>query len=292
MTATPDLVGIDSALLAVVRVTAAGLAGEYGFNGIDFEDIRQELLLDCLFRLRKFDPARSSRRSFLHRVVGHRVATLVSAQRAACRDYRLCRDSLDAPIPVSADDSIKLGETVSGDAYDAGMGRSVRSSCERSELRIDVDNVISRLPAELAAVAVLLKSESVVEVARRLGVSRATTYRRLAQIRDVFAAAGLDAYLGQFQRRCSARSAAGFEEREAAIYCKTGRFRLSRAVGLQYRRRLGINATSAQRSIQAGKHDEAMGGDLAGSEGRALWHTAITPGQRKAQRNALEGRNA
>jgi hypothetical protein len=37
-----------------------------------------------------------------------------------------------------------------------------------AELRIDIDNVVSLLPAESAAIAILLKSLCVVEVARRL----------------------------------------------------------------------------------------------------------------------------
>jgi RNA polymerase sigma factor (sigma-70 family) len=192
-------ISIDPSIFSAIRGKAARLMGVCGFSTADRADLQQELVFDCFSRLRKFDPTKSSCRTFLHRVVGHRVATLVSAQRAARRDYRLCRDSLDAPTPVTANDSIELGETVSGDAYEARMGRSERPSCERSELRIDVDSVISRLPAELAAVAVLLKRESAVEVGRRMGISRATTYRRLAQIREVFTAAGLDGYLRRRQ---------------------------------------------------------------------------------------------
>ena len=282
-------IGIDASIFSAIRGKAARLIGACGFSAADRADLQQELVFDCLSRLRKFDPTRSSHRTFLHRVVGHRVATLVDAQRAACRDYRLCRDSLDAPIPVADSDLIALGETVSGDAYEARMGRSARSARERSELRIDVDSVISRLPPELAAVAVLLKSEGVVEVGRRLGISRATTYRRLIRIREVFAAAGLDSYLRQFQPRCSPP---GFQAQEDANYRETGRVRPTRTVGLEYRRRRGINATSVQRLIQTSTHDEATGGDLAGTEERALSQMAMTFRQRTTQRKSLEERNA
>ena len=207
MTAAQGLAAIDPTLLAAVRAKAAGLAGKYGFSLSDRDDIRQDLLLDCVVRLRKFDPARSSRPTFLRRVVRHRIATLLDAQRAGCRDHWRCRDSLDAPAQFAAGSSIPLKETLSADDYEARIGRNTLSSRERLELRIDVDGAISLLPADLSAVAVLLKSEGVVEVAHRLGISRATTYRRLAQIRLVFAAAGLSGYLRQPPRRRRVASA-------------------------------------------------------------------------------------
>jgi RNA polymerase sigma-70 factor (ECF subfamily) len=200
VTATPDLATIDPALMTLVRAKAAGLAGQYGFSLTDRDDIRQELLLDCWIRLGKFDPAKSSRRGFLHRVVSHRIATLLDAQRAACRDYRMCRDSLDAPVQFAASESIELGETVSSDAYKARMGRSRISSHDRVELQIDVARVIAALPAELAGVACLLKSVNAVDAGRRMGLSRSTLYRRIVMIREVFVAAGLHGYLGRSNR--------------------------------------------------------------------------------------------
>jgi RNA polymerase sigma-70 factor, ECF subfamily len=178
-------------LLAVVGATATRLAGTYGFSRADRDDIRQELLMDCFVRLRRFDPAKSSRSTFVHRIVRHRVATLVDTQRALCRDYQRCRQSLDDPAHADASQSLPLGETLSADGREVGNGRNSRSSWDHTELQIDVAKVIGTLPSELAAVAVVLKSEGVVEAARRLGLSRATLHRRLGEIREVFAAAGL-----------------------------------------------------------------------------------------------------
>jgi RNA polymerase sigma-70 factor (ECF subfamily) len=209
VTSTPDLPVIDPTVMKLVRTKAAGLAGTYGFSASDRDDLRQELLLDCLVRLRKFDPAKSSRRTFVHRVIRHRVATLLDGQRAPCRDYRMCRDSLDAPVQLAACESIPLGETVSTDDYEARIGRNVLSSREPMELRIDIDRGISLLPPELAAVADLLKSVSAVEAGRRLGLSRATVYRRIFDIRGVFAAAGLDDYLRQRQAERQVTAAPG-----------------------------------------------------------------------------------
>jgi hypothetical protein len=64
-------------------------------------------------------------------------------------------------------------------------------------LEIDVDSVMSSLPAELATIAVLLKSVSVVDATQRLLLSRASVYRRINAIRRIFNSAGLDLYLSR-----------------------------------------------------------------------------------------------
>jgi len=201
MTATPTLAVLDAALLNVVRTKARWLAGMCGFSPSDHDDLRQDLLLDCLVRLRKFDPAKSSRRCFVHRILNNRTATLIEGQMADRRDYRACRRSLSDPIEFGVGKSVELGDTVSGDDYEGRMGRCALSSSERTELQIDVTKVIAALPAELAAVARLLMSVGVVEAARRLNLPRVTVYRRIIRIREVFLAAGLHGYLP----RCSSR---------------------------------------------------------------------------------------
>jgi len=239
MTGTPGWANsdyVDPTLLAVVRATAAGLAGKYGFSVSDGDDIGQELLVDVVVRLRKFDPVKSSRRTFVQRVVRHRVATLLDAQRAACRDFRRCRASLDAPSPFSAGDSIPLGETLSADEYEAWSGRSVLPSRERIELQIDVARVIAVLPAELAAVATVLKSAGAVEAGRRLGISRATVYRRIDRIREVFAAAGLDGYILQQRAPCCTAGTGSYSRGEYTVVASaapqdgTGAYSRDRAV--------------------------------------------------------------
>ena len=153
--------------------------------------------MDCFLRLRKFDPDKSSRSTFVHRIVQHRVATLVDAQRAACRDYQRCRESLDDPSESGDSESISLGENVSNDDYEARIGRHERSSGERAEIQIDVSRVTATLPPELAAIAMLLTSMGATEAALHLQLPRATLYRRIADIRRSFEMAGLNLYLNR-----------------------------------------------------------------------------------------------
>jgi RNA polymerase sigma-70 factor (ECF subfamily) len=203
----PDWASIDPLVLTVVRVEAGRLAGRYGFSLSDRDDIRQELLLDCFVRLRRFNSAKASRRTFLYRLVRHRVATLLESQSAACRDYRLCGESLNGPARFDINASILLGDTVSTDDYDARLGRNALSSWERAELRIDVAAAIAILPPEMAAIARLLTSIGVVETAHQLGIPRATLYRRIADIRTAFEHTGLGLYVGRSSSIRTASSA-------------------------------------------------------------------------------------
>lgn len=200
-----DSVSIDPLVLSVVRVEAARLAGRYGFNVADRDDIRQELLLDWVVRCRRFDPARSSRRTFVYRIVRHRVATLRESQSAACRDYRLRGNCLHDSQSVG-NESISLADSFSADDCAGWLGRSARSCCERNELRIDVETVTATLPSELAAVVGLLGSENAIEAAKQMAMPRATFYRRIGAIRAAFRSAGLDRYLGRSGRAPVRRS--------------------------------------------------------------------------------------
>ena len=186
----------DPMVVSIVCTHAARLAGRHGFSFADRDDIRQELFLDCFVRLRRFDSTKSSRRTFVYRVVRHRLRTLHEYHSAACRDYRLCIDSLDSPAPFAIDESITLGDSLSTGAYEARIGRQALSPWQREELRIDVNKAISTLPCELALIANLLRSLGIVEVAQELGIPRATLYRRIDSIRKAFELAGLNFYLG------------------------------------------------------------------------------------------------
>jgi RNA polymerase sigma-70 factor (ECF subfamily) len=194
-TAVPGPVWLDPGVWKMIRWRSHALVGAYGFTLADREDIQQELVLEVHRRMSRFDPSRSGRRTFIRRVADNRTANLIAEQQASCRDYRRCRHSLDEPVGQDRFDQLR--ETMSADEYESRTGRASISWWEHSELRADVEEAISLLPVELAAIATLLKSVGVVDTARQLGVPRATLYRRIAAIRGVFASAGLNRYLSR-----------------------------------------------------------------------------------------------
>ncbi len=93
----------------LIRSKARTLIGKAGFTSADCEDIEQELALDLLVRLENYDPRKSKRSTFMARVVEHRIATLLEERRAACRDWRLCRESLDDPEWQERDEGARKG---------------------------------------------------------------------------------------------------------------------------------------------------------------------------------------
>jgi len=91
---------------------------------------------------------------------------------------------------------MEIGETVSQDEIDLRTGRYNRTAAERAHLQMDMDAVVAGLPPELRQVADMLRSHSVAEVARKLGIPRRTFREKyLAQLRKVFAAHRMDDYL-------------------------------------------------------------------------------------------------
>jgi transcriptional regulator of acetoin/glycerol metabolism len=134
-------------------------------------------------------------------VVNNRAATLIEARTAGCRDHRLCQRSLDEPLTQSGYG--QLSETIAVDEYDSRMGRRSLSWHEHTDLRVDIQRVIDRLPMELGVIACLLATDSICQVARRLGLSRSTIYRRIEQLRTAFLCVGLDQYIAAGSSRAN-----------------------------------------------------------------------------------------
>ncbi len=179
---------LDPAILRLARFKGRQLAGKYGFARHEDEDIQQELLLDYLQRSRSFDSHRCSHQTFTRLVVNNRRGRLIEAQKARCRDYRLCRISLDQPFdPPGGPHSPRLDQILVIIARPCGW-RSLESQLN---LRVDVERILIRLPAGLMKVCrLLMAGDSAVDVAAMVGVSRATLYRRLEHVRAAFVKAG------------------------------------------------------------------------------------------------------
>ena len=63
------------------------------------------------------------------------------------------------------------------------------------DLRLDLSPVLSKLPAELRALANQLMQRSVAALARELSLPQSTLRRRMAKLRTAFETAALDDYL-------------------------------------------------------------------------------------------------
>ena len=187
--------GIDPYAAGFIKYKARKLVGKAGFTASDREDIEQELRLDLLRRLPKYNPKRAQLNTFIARVVEHRLASLIEAQKADIRDYRRCRCSLNECFEDADGRSVERLETFDQEDYLVRTGAQSRPSEELNRLTIDVAAVLETLPPELRELCRRLKAETVTEISRDTGVPRGTIYESIKKLREIFKNASLRNYL-------------------------------------------------------------------------------------------------
>ena len=181
--------GIEEYAVYLIKYKAKQLVGRAGFTKSDRHDLEQELMLDLLRRLPKFNPDRAKRNSFIAKVVEHKVATIIESQKAGIRDYRLCCCSLNDRFEDGEGGSIELEE------YLHRTGKLSSPENEPPSLTIDVQKAIKQLPPELRKLSKRLETKSVSEISRDTGIPRGTIYDSIKKMRTIFEAAGLKDYL-------------------------------------------------------------------------------------------------
>jgi len=172
-------VGFDRYADPLIRHKARQLVGKAGFTEDDRADLEQELALDLLQRMPRFDPDKAKVTTFMTRVVEHRISTLLAARHAQCRDWRLNQVSLNAPV----DDSDQAEDLIHFVPHDSEDVRVM-------ENRLDMERMLASLPDEQRQLCEQLKEHTMAESARILGLPRSTLYGRLNSIRECFAAGG------------------------------------------------------------------------------------------------------
>lgn len=182
----------------VIRHKAWQLIGKYGFTLDDYDDLQQEMMLDLLRRIGRYDPDKAGLNTFVSRIVDRKISNLIRHQRQEKRDYRLQVLPLDAQVEDQDGQPRGLDEIVSQDAYDSEVGRHDLPEAARSDLKIDISQALDELPAELLDLARRLQTRTVAEIARELAVPRSTLYEKgIARLRKIFEDKGLREYLGE-----------------------------------------------------------------------------------------------
>jgi RNA polymerase sigma-70 factor (ECF subfamily) len=156
---------VDPFVIQQAEIRASRLIGSHGFTRDDWDDLRQDLLLDYLERLPQFDGDRGNPRGFMFGVVRHRAAQLAARQRRQ--------------VPLVPDGSTETG------------GSRHRHTAVNYDLRLDLEAAVSRLPQHLRAVAQMLSDRTPREVARITGKSRSRVYQMIQEIRGAFVEAGV-----------------------------------------------------------------------------------------------------
>lgn len=179
----------------IIRYKARQLIGKCGFTRDDYEDLRQEMTLDLLLRLPKFDATKAGLNTFVARIIDHKISTIIRHRTQEKRDYRRSC-SLDESIENENGASVTRGEMLSQDDHDLHAGKHTRPEAERTEMRTVISFSISELPPDLQQLAELLLTRSITQAAEELAVPRSTLYETgIAQLRKTFEDRGLRKYL-------------------------------------------------------------------------------------------------
>jgi len=162
---------------------------------LDVEDVRHDLIADVLHRLPKFNPNRASVRTFICRIIYHKIADLLKSHNAGGRGNGCTHESLDGWVYAETGAWACREVTVDEARLRAHRGVTPRDGQEQRELEVDVADTIAALPPKERALCARLTSESPTEISRTTGESRSTIYQSIALIRDVFTRAGLQPHV-------------------------------------------------------------------------------------------------
>jgi RNA polymerase sigma-70 factor (ECF subfamily) len=168
--------GIEHAALRARLLIATA-----GFHPQDFEDLRQEILLDYLRRAPRFDAARGDREGFARGVMKNQAAVLVVRRARSVKRETL----VDDLYLTTGGDETCLSDLCQG-SNPAG----------KIELAIDIARQLDVLPAKARQVAQLLSLMSVSEVCRVTGKSRTRIYQIIRTIRQALGDGGLGPHRG------------------------------------------------------------------------------------------------
>jgi RNA polymerase sigma-70 factor (ECF subfamily) len=174
----------------IIRRKAKELTGRAGFTHQDFEDLKQELELQLLKSWPSYNPKIAHRNVYIVTIVERAAANILRNKRAR---KRYCQRTTFLHAPT--DSGTSLADTISNADYDHRRGRDPRSHDELAQLRSAVAEVLLNLPPKLRDLAEQLKTKSLSEIAREMGVPRTTLNERVRRLRLVFERAGLRDYL-------------------------------------------------------------------------------------------------
>lgn len=187
---------ISDYAMEFIHHKAREVVGMPGFEGLDVEDIEQELTLDLLERLPKFNPAKATNSTFVQRLVERKISNMIRDNTREQRDPEREECSLNDDTVGEDGEIVPLGETIPEDGHDFRLGRKTRLAVDRDDLALDTAAALAELPEELRAVAEALSTMTVAEASRKLGIPRWKFYGvYLPQLRAVFDAKGLREYL-------------------------------------------------------------------------------------------------
>jgi RNA polymerase sigma factor (sigma-70 family) len=166
-----------------------------GLSEHDRPDVEQQLATHVWQRLKRFDPARSSRMTYIRRVLDSEVKSILRSLGSQRAMFQSCLQSLADAVCGSDGEPVERFALVDDASRVSHRGVSPRADVELWQLRDDVRDVVDDLPPELRELCHLLFEHSQREIARRQGRSRRAVREDVARILELFDDADLRDYL-------------------------------------------------------------------------------------------------
>ena len=171
----------------------------FGLSEHEQEDYRSDMAADVYTAMRRFDPGKAKRETFVNRVLDR---FMLHATRSRCN--RLKRPCLN---PIGFADIAEAYEPISNDPP-----KGEHTEVDLIELRLDVEQVIGEMPDRLRQASRLLMEMSPADAARAMGIHPCSIYRIMARIREQLAAAGLNYRGGSREDSAPAADVEGAQE--------------------------------------------------------------------------------
>ena len=190
-----NIPGLNSQTINLIKHKAWGLIGSVGFTWSDRDDLEQELVIDILQRLPKFDPDRAQLATFIVRLVDNKIASMIEARKSRLFDFRRHAYSLNEITHDTEGWIIERGDEIDEDDYLLRTGWQCRPAHELLNLKADIERILPTLPPELRELCLRLQTQNVTDISVETGVPRYRIYADIARLRDIFAQAGLKDYL-------------------------------------------------------------------------------------------------
>jgi RNA polymerase sigma-70 factor (ECF subfamily) len=187
--------GIDEYAARLIRHKAYQLIGTAGFTASDRQDLEQEMVLDLIMRLPKFDENKATHKTFVARIIERKISKLIRHRTQEIRDYRREGRSLNEQIVGDDGAAVERGDTLAHDEVDRRLSKRQLTRQEHLDLVIDMADVISLLPDHLRRLCELLQTDNVSDAARQAGIPRTTINDHVRKLRALFEDAKLGDYL-------------------------------------------------------------------------------------------------
>jgi len=180
-----------------IKYKAEQLIGTAGYTQSDREDIEQEMMLDLLTRVPKYDKTKATLKTFIARVIDRKISMMIRARECPLRDYRREGCSLNERVHNGRSNvaTIERAETLAHEELDRRFGRQSRSAQEIVDFNHDIAMVLAGLPESLRKLCEILMTGNMVEATREMGIRRRSLCRLVGAIRGLFKNEGLQEYL-------------------------------------------------------------------------------------------------